>query len=107
MVLWSTVFLAIALWDPEPPVIETHEVTANYNTPIKLESLASITDNKDEAPTMAITNCDPKAGTISKDGRQSLSAKWENSQFAWREETLLQMQSAPTSKSPSPMEPRL
>ena len=69
MVLWSTVFLAIALWDPEPPVIETHEVTANYNTPIKLESLASITDNKDEAPTMAITNCDPKAGTISKDGK--------------------------------------
>ena len=69
MVLWSTVFLAIALWDPEPPVIEAHEVTANYNTPIKLESLASITDNKDEAPAMAITYCDPKAGTISKDGK--------------------------------------
>ena len=69
MVLWSTVFLAIALWDPEPPVIEAHEVTANYNTPIKLESLASITDNKDEAPALAITYCDPKAGTISKDGK--------------------------------------
>ena len=69
MVLWSTVFMALANWDHEPPVIETHEVTAACNTPIKLESLASITDNGKVAPIMIITSCEPDTGEISEDGQ--------------------------------------
>jgi len=69
MILWSTVFMALANWDHEPPVIETHEVTAACNTPIKLESLASITDNGEVAPIMIITSCEPDNGVISEGGQ--------------------------------------
>ena len=69
MILWSTVFLLIAFWDHVPPVIETHEVTAACNTPIKLESLASITDNGEVTPIMTITSCEPDTGEISEDGQ--------------------------------------
>ena len=70
MILWSTVFLLTAFWDHEPPVIETHEVTAACNTPIKLESLASITDNGEVTPIMIITSCEPDTGVISEDGQE-------------------------------------
>ena len=69
MILWSTVFLALANWDHVPPVIETHEVTAICNTPVKLESLASITDNGEETPIMIITSCEPDTGVSSEDGQ--------------------------------------
>ena len=75
MVLWSTVFLALDNWDHVPPVIETHEVTAACNTPIKLESLASITDNGEETPIMIITSCEPDTGVISEDGQEVTFSK--------------------------------
>lgn len=59
----------VALSDREPPVIEAKEVSANYGSVIELKDIASISDLKDDNPSMAITYCDPKVGTISKDGQ--------------------------------------
>ena len=73
--LWAIAGYIGFLSDNQPPVIEARETAANYGTTIELKDVAVISDEKDDAPSMAITYCDPKAGTIGDDGQSVTFSK--------------------------------